>query len=85
MGSGSWLVIILAIAGIALHVRGIRYLRDPSIVDCTLADIVEVSSRKQKNPIAVYSSIWLWASLSRFRTSPHQSVQMQISHDTCMP
>ena len=47
------MVMILAIAGIALHVRGIRYLRDPSIVDCTLGDVVEASSPRQDNPMAV--------------------------------
>ena len=35
---------MLAVAGIALHMlRGIRYLRDPSVVDSTLADGVKIS------------------------------------------
>ena len=53
MGADLWLVIMFAIAGIALHLSGIRYLRDSSIVDCTLADVVEVSSPRQESPMAV--------------------------------
>ena len=52
MGCGSWMVMILAIAGIALHMGGIRYRRDSSLGDCTLADVVEVSSRIQESPMA---------------------------------
>ena len=53
MGSGSWMVMILAIAGIVLHmIRGIIYLRHSIIVDYTLADVLEGSSRKQESPTA---------------------------------
>ena len=47
------MVMNLAIAGITLHMRGIRYLRGPSIMDCTLADVVEVSSPQEENSMAV--------------------------------
>ena len=46
------LVMILAVAGIALRMLGLRYLKDPSTVDCTLVDVVGVSSRKQENHMA---------------------------------